>query len=82
MSELRPAHLLLLIMTRHRWLYTLFLMLDANLRAKCKARGLDPFELGPGWSYFVEETGYQAHLKRCGAQKEVRPPPFHVAATV
>ncbi|RDX40776.1 hypothetical protein OH76DRAFT_1489992 [Lentinus brumalis] len=53
-----------------RWLYTLFLMLDANFRAKCKARGLDPFELGPGWSYFVEETGYQAHLKRCGAQKE------------
>ncbi|RDX40145.1 hypothetical protein OH76DRAFT_1423890 [Lentinus brumalis] len=53
-----------------RWLYTLFLMLDANFRAKCKARGLDDYELGPGWSYFVEETKYQAHLKRHGAQKE------------
>ncbi|RDX40435.1 hypothetical protein OH76DRAFT_1459514 [Lentinus brumalis] len=53
-----------------RWLYTMYLMLDANFRAKCKAQGLDPFELGPGWSYFVEESDYQAHLKRCGAQKE------------
>lgn len=54
------------------WLYTLFLMLDANFRAKCKARGLDDLELGSGWSYFVEETAYQAHLAKYGEQTEVR----------
>ena len=54
-----------------RWLYTLFLMVDANFRAKCKSRGLDYFELGPGWSYFVEEERYQAYLTKVGEQKEV-----------
>ncbi len=58
-----------------RWIYTLFLMLDANFRAKCKARGLDDYELGSGWSYFVEEKKYQDHLKKHGAQKEVRTDP-------
>ncbi|KAI0696131.1 hypothetical protein C8T65DRAFT_583713 [Cerioporus squamosus] len=53
-----------------RWLYTLFLMLDANFRAKCKARGLDNYEVGSGWSYFVKEKKYQEHLKRHGVQKE------------
>ena len=47
-------------------------MLDANFRAKCKARGLETAELGPGWSYFVEERTYQQHLKKYGAQTEVR----------
>ncbi|TFK79910.1 hypothetical protein K466DRAFT_605772 [Polyporus arcularius HHB13444] len=52
------------------WLFTLFLMLDANFRAKCKARGLESAELGSGWSYFVEELAYQEHLKKYSAQTE------------
>ncbi|KAI0743686.1 hypothetical protein C8Q80DRAFT_1122101 [Daedaleopsis nitida] len=52
------------------WLCTLFLMLDANFRAKCKARGLNGFELGSGWSYFVKEKAYQAHLSKYGNQTE------------
>lgn len=55
-----------------RWLYTLFLMMDANFRAKCKDRGLDDFELSPGWSYFVEEDKYMAHVRQQGDQTEVR----------
>ncbi|KAI0654576.1 hypothetical protein C8Q70DRAFT_876809, partial [Cubamyces menziesii] len=46
-----------------RWLYTLFLMMDANFRARCKDRGLEETQLAPGWAYFVEESKYQAHLK-------------------
>ncbi|KAI0326025.1 hypothetical protein GY45DRAFT_1234598, partial [Cubamyces sp. BRFM 1775] len=46
-----------------RWLYTLFLMMDANFRARCKDRGFEETQLAPGWAYFVEETKYQAHLE-------------------
>ncbi|OJT14652.1 hypothetical protein TRAPUB_8795 [Trametes pubescens] len=53
-----------------KWLYTLFLMIDANFRARCKDRKLDDFELASGWSYYVEETKYQAHVKACAHRKE------------
>lgn len=55
----------------YRWLYTLFLMIDANFRARCKDRNLDDLELASGWSYYVEETKYQAHVKACAHRKEV-----------
>ncbi|OJT14077.1 hypothetical protein TRAPUB_9373 [Trametes pubescens] len=45
-----------------RWMYTLFLMMDANFRARCKDRGFDDIQLASGWSYYVEETRYQQHL--------------------
>ncbi|KAH9894841.1 hypothetical protein C8Q73DRAFT_645213, partial [Cubamyces lactineus] len=60
--ETAPLHM--------RWLYTLFLMIDANFRARCKDRNLDPFELAPGWSYYVEESSYQTHLKNTIDRKE------------
>lgn len=47
-------------------------MIDANFRARCKDRKLDDFELASGWSYYVEETKYQAHVKACAHRKEVR----------
>ncbi|TFK79078.1 hypothetical protein K466DRAFT_606418 [Polyporus arcularius HHB13444] len=53
-----------------KWLYSLFLMIHANFRARCKDRGLDDVELAPGWAYYVEEEAYQAHVKRCRNQKE------------
>ncbi|TFK80022.1 hypothetical protein K466DRAFT_504583, partial [Polyporus arcularius HHB13444] len=54
-----------------RWIYTLFLMLDANFRAKLKDRGLEDAELGPGWSYYVENSKFQAHslADSCRTQK-------------
>ncbi|KAH9885590.1 hypothetical protein C8Q73DRAFT_659447, partial [Cubamyces lactineus] len=53
-----------------RWLYTQYLMLDANFRVKCKDRGFDDVELGNGQSYFVEEAPYRAHVEKCGKQTE------------
>ncbi|KAI9068488.1 hypothetical protein FKP32DRAFT_1561583, partial [Trametes sanguinea] len=53
-----------------KWLYTLFLMMDANFRARCKDRKLDTFELGSGWAYFVEQLRYLAHVEACAHRKE------------
>ncbi len=54
-------------------MYTLFLMMDANFRARCKDRGFDDIQLASGWSYYVEETRYQQHLDaRSGDRQDVR----------
>ncbi|KAI0669043.1 hypothetical protein C8Q78DRAFT_1194055 [Trametes maxima] len=53
--ELAPADKL--------WLYTLYLMMDANFKCRCKDRGLDDVELAPGWSYYVNEERFQEYLK-------------------
>ena len=52
-------------------LNTLFIMLDGNLRMKCKDRSLVDPSLAPGLSYFVEESSYKTYLSDCGPQKEV-----------
>ncbi|KAI0757483.1 hypothetical protein C8Q80DRAFT_1092841, partial [Daedaleopsis nitida] len=54
-----------------KWLYTLFLMIDANFRARLKDRGFDDVELAPGWSYYVEERAYMEHIQRFAAQKDM-----------
>ena len=67
------SHMRVTILINSRWLYTLFLMMDANFRARCKDRGLEETQLAPGWAYFVEESKYQAHLKaRADDRPEVR----------
>ncbi|RDX39980.1 hypothetical protein OH76DRAFT_1423978 [Lentinus brumalis] len=53
-----------------RWIYTLFLMIDANFRAKLKDHGFEDYELGSGWSYYVEYTKYKAHLSNMGVQND------------
>ncbi|TFK79956.1 hypothetical protein K466DRAFT_504721 [Polyporus arcularius HHB13444] len=53
-----------------RWLYTLFLMVDANFRAKLKDRGLTDCELGSGWSYYVEQKKFKAHVATIGSQND------------
>ncbi|KAI0741518.1 hypothetical protein C8Q80DRAFT_1221541 [Daedaleopsis nitida] len=53
-----------------RWIYTLFLMLDANFRAKLKDRGLEDIELSPGWSYYVENAKFKSHVQSIGIQSE------------
>ncbi|RPD52385.1 hypothetical protein L226DRAFT_474292, partial [Lentinus tigrinus ALCF2SS1-7] len=60
--EKAPAH--------SKWLYTLYLMIDANFRARCKDRRIDDVELALGWAYYVEETAYQVHVAACKGQKE------------
>ena len=41
-----------------RWLYSLFLAIDANFRLKLKARDIQDPELGAGLSYFVDPVKF------------------------
>lgn len=47
-----------------RWLYGLFLAIDANFRLKRKAVSNDNVDpsLSRGWGYFVEEDAYKGFL--------------------
>ncbi|RDX40229.1 hypothetical protein OH76DRAFT_1366517, partial [Lentinus brumalis] len=53
-----------------KWIYTLFLMVDANFRAKLKDRGLADVEIGSGWWYYVEQSKFQAHVSSIGKQTD------------
>jgi hypothetical protein len=55
----------------HRWLYCLFLAIDANFRLKLKARGIKDPELGSGLAYFVDTAKFQRHLKDHTHEDEV-----------
>ena len=48
--------------THHRWLYSLFIAIDANFRLKLKTRGIKDPELGSGLAYFVSAPKFEAHL--------------------
>jgi hypothetical protein len=51
-----------------RWLYSLFVGIDANFKLKRKKVSnimVDP-PLCQGWSYFVEDTKYKAFLEKHG----------------
>lgn len=49
-----------------RYLHTLFVSLDANFWMRRKNVSSDKADpgLSKGWSYFVEESGYKAHIQR------------------
>ncbi|TFY55526.1 hypothetical protein EVJ58_g8192 [Rhodofomes roseus] len=49
-----------------QWLYRLFVGIDANFRLKRRAVSSNERDpgLNRGYSYFVEEAGYKAHLER------------------
>lgn len=49
----------------------LYLMIDANFRAKLKDRGLNDFEISPGWSYYVESKEYKKHVDSLPSQDDV-----------
>jgi uncharacterized C2H2 Zn-finger protein len=48
----------------YRWLYSLFLAVDANFRLKLKDRKIKDPEIGSGWAYFVEDKQYIEHVSR------------------
>lgn len=55
-----------------RWIYSLYLAMDANFRLKLRDRGVkNDRELGPGWAYFVDDKHYQSIMSTFGDQKEV-----------
>jgi len=45
-----------------RFLYTLFIAVDANFKLKGKDRGIKDVELMSGLGVFVNEAKYQEHL--------------------
>ena len=52
-------------MIRHRWLYTLFLGIDANFRLKRLnvSKDADDPDLNKGRAYFVEDEPFHLHLQ-------------------
>ena len=61
-----------------RWLYCLFLAIDANFRLKLKTRGIKDPELGSGLAYFVNTVKFQEHLKNHIHDNEVSSSIFSV----
>lgn len=55
-----------------RWLYSLFLGLDANFRLKRKDVSSDKRDgsLSLGWSYFVPNEPYKDHLAKYKGESE------------
>lgn len=56
-----------------RFLYALFIGIDANFRLKRKATSSEERDpsLGGGWAFFVEEQAYKAHLADNWDQKQL-----------
>jgi hypothetical protein len=55
----------------YRWLYSLFLAVDANFRLKLKDRKIQDPEIGSGWAYFVETNRYLEHISQSTDDLEV-----------
>ena len=56
----------------NRWLYKMFLMVDANFKLKHKKKkSSDNDDLADGLAYFVPEGRYKEHLKNHIDEKEV-----------
>lgn len=54
-----------------RFLYILYISVDANFKLKGKERGLKDVELMPGWGPYVEESAYQNFIANYVDQPEV-----------
>ena len=52
-----------------RWLYALFLAIDANFRLKRRMVSKDSVDpgLSRGWAYFVDETEYKSYIHTLGS---------------
>jgi hypothetical protein len=56
----------------HRFLYALFLAIDANFRLKRKDVSTEEKDpgLGNGWAFYCEVKSYMAHVKKNWNQKQ------------
>jgi hypothetical protein len=54
-----------------RFLYALYIAVDANFKLKGKERHLKDVELMPGWGAYVSEADYQTHVATYVDQPEV-----------
>lgn len=61
------------LLTFCRWIYTLFLMMDANFRLRNKAQrnSVQDGPLGPGFAYFVQPGPFQDYIAKCTHSDEV-----------
>ncbi|KAI0055066.1 hypothetical protein BV25DRAFT_1873220 [Artomyces pyxidatus] len=55
-----------------QWKYAIMFAIDANFKLKLKNRGLEDVKLAPGWSYFVNEEPYMAHVETYKDQVEMK----------
>ncbi|KAG1877639.1 hypothetical protein DFJ58DRAFT_712348 [Suillus subalutaceus] len=57
---------------KHKWLYGLFLAIDANFRLCCCNKSSEEVNpsLSKGWGYFVEETGFK-YKSSCASHNAV-----------
>lgn len=60
------------VTVHYRWLYSLFIAMDANFKLKQKTRDIKDPEFGSGLAYFVNVEKFKEHLKRDVNEKEVR----------
>ena len=51
-----------------RFLYTLFIAVDANFKLKSKDQTINEIEISPGGSCFIETDLYEKHLEEYGAK--------------
>ena len=63
-----------------RFLYELFLAIDANFRLKNRNRSADTPGLLTGLAYFVADVAYQRYLASYPTQTEVRKSIWHTSA--
>ena len=54
-----------------RYLYILYISVDANFKLKGKQQGLKDVDLLPGWGIYVDESAYQKFLSDYIDQPEV-----------
>ncbi|KAG1739812.1 uncharacterized protein EDB91DRAFT_1248571 [Suillus paluster] len=52
------------------YLYTLYLSMDTNFQLPLKNHHLRDIELAPGWSFFVEESAFQAVIAESGERNK------------
>jgi hypothetical protein len=57
----------------HRFMYCLYIMMDANFCLKNRAHANDRLDvrLNPGWSHFVNEEPFEKYLKTCTYTEDV-----------
>jgi hypothetical protein len=48
----------------YRFLYQLYVAIDANFKLKAKNRGAEAVVLSDGFAYIVQDTDYAVHLSK------------------
>ena len=70
---LQFSSLVWLTTTHCRWIYGLFLGIDANFRMKCKkvsSEEQNPSLNNKGWAFFMEKGEYKEHMAKNWVQKQ------------